>query len=235
MRLRTIIGSVATGVIALGVPAALAASASAATNHTTTAVTHITNRYDGGGNGNWAYDSFNRTLTIEYLGKSADLAYAATPYMYTAQLKDTGTFRDIPGAFTPNQGGHDAGKVLRPTQVTGAMNGFGDFGVFYSSARVNSPHTYANEGVPIRLRGVIQNGLPQFASPAWPELAFPAGTTFSGVNEAWWGYTYQVPATVRTVTIHGVKHVIRTKAQNWVDAAWNGDGQLPHDGNITGR
>lgn len=211
------------------------AVASAATHPApTTAVTKITSRYDSGGNGNWATDNFTRTLALTYLGKSKDPAHATAPYMYSATLTDSnGSFKDIPFAYTPNQGGRDLGKVLKPTQVGGPMSGFGDFGLFYSSAKANNPHVFANEGVPVRLRGVTQNG--EYPSSTWPELAFPAGTTFNGLNESWWGYTYQVPATTHTVVINGVKHVIKTKAENWADTAWNGDGQLaPADGNITG-
>jgi hypothetical protein len=233
-----IIGSLAVGAIALGVPAAFASSAFAATNHAVTAETLLINRPDGGGGPNpWAWDTMERTLTIQSLGKvliTSAMASAnpeLTPfggqvmYQYDATLQDKGTFKDIPGQLTPNQGGHDAGKVLKPTQVTGTVTGTGDFGVFYSTKKVNSDRDYANLGVPIRQRGDVD------PSYTWPELAFPSGTQFVGVNEFNFYYSYTVPAF--TVTIHGVKHTV--KAQHWVDSAANGDGQLQGDGNITGR
>jgi hypothetical protein len=228
-----------------------AASASAAVTpdhghgQPVTAVTKIIARNDSGGNGTWAYDGTRanpmvRTLTINPLGVVTPAMVTANPalapvlgyHIYNASLADKGGFLDIPGAYTPNQGGRDLGKVLKPVQVAGTFTGFGDFGVFYASSKVNSPHSYANLGVPIQLRGAQNLADP---SSTWPELAFPAGTTFVGLTEFDWGYTYTVPGTVRTVVIHGVKHVIHGKAQTWADTAANGDGQLRGDGNITGR
>ena len=108
----------------------------------------------------------------------------------------------------------------------------GDFGLFYSSAKANNPHVFANEGVPVRLRGATQNGeYPSSTSPSWRSRLAPRST---GSTSPGAGYTYQVPATTHTVVINGVKHVIKTKAENWADTAWNGDGQLAADGNITG-
>src|SRR4249920_3606030 len=119
MRKSTIVASIATGVISLSTLGAVAmtASASAATHPVLTSTTKIVNRLDGGGNGPWAHDNMTRTLHLTYLGKSHDVAYAATPFMYSATIQDQGTFRDIPGAFTPNQGGHNLGKHLRAGQV----------------------------------------------------------------------------------------------------------------------
>ena len=211
-----------------------AASASAAVTRPLTAVTHITNRHDGGGNGNWAYDTFTRILRVQYLGKvtaaqiAANPALATTPYMYTASLSDTGTFKDIPGAFTPDQGGKDLGKVLKPNQVTGTMNGYGQFGVFYAS------HKDARGLVPSHLKGAELNAL--YPSSTWPELVFPAGTTFNGVSEFNFDYSYTVPAATITKVVHGKKVTVHLKAEHWQDSASNGDGQLPRgDGNITGR
>jgi hypothetical protein len=245
MRHSRLAAVIAASAIAAGAAGATATMASAATvshhGNVITTTTRMVSRYDSGGNGNWAYDGTRtgpmvRTMTLDYLGKVtpaqvlADPALAATPYMYDAQLADHATLVTIPGAFTPNQGGRDAGLTLRPIQETGTMTGFGDFGLFYSSVRANSPHTYLNSGVPSNLRGPAQNSL--YPSATWPELAFPAGATFSGVNESWWGYFYTVPGTSHIVTIHGVRHVIRTKAQTWQDTVYDGAGQLRADGNI---
>jgi hypothetical protein len=231
MQKHTIVGTVAAAVIglsSLGATAAMAATASEASaatltaSHTVTATTQLRNRPDGGGNGYWAYDNFTRTLQLHYLGKSTDPAHATAPYMYWAQVNDLGTFKDMPGAFTPDQGGNDLGKVLKPTQVTGPMSGYGTWNVFYSSAKANKAF------VPVRIPA-SQNGNPAYASPVWPELAFPAGTTFSGLNETTYDYTYHA---VPVKNSHGV--IIRYK-QNWEDSSFNGDGQLPRgDGNITG-
>jgi hypothetical protein len=210
---------------------AVATSASAAT-HAKPVISHtrIINRLDGGGNGPWANDTFNRTLTVNYLGKSIDPAHADAPYMYNAQISDAGSFRDLPGAFTPNQGGHNLGKHLKPVQVSGPMSGYGQFGMFYAS---NKAH---NGLVPTSLRGNLVNSL--YPSSTWPELAFPAGTTFVGVNEAVYDYNYQaVPSTKYVVnTVNGKRVIVTVHGfkQHWEDSAFNGDGQLQRDGNITG-
>jgi hypothetical protein len=224
-----------------GLGATLATSASAATTPHVRGeivqVTHISHRYDGGGAGNWAVDKFNRTLTIDYLGKSSDPAHAAAPYEYTAQVDDAGTFVNLPGQLTPNQGGHNAGRIMKPNQVTGTMTGHGQFSVFYASAKD------ARGLTPRSLNSFALNASPAYASSQWPALAFPAGTTITGLNEAAYAYDYTVPAkTVVTYTykwVNGhkvpVKHVRVLKMQDWKDTAFNGDGQLQRDGNIQGR
>lgn len=216
-----------------------AASASAATHHvtTTTATTNIKNRPDSGGGGNtWAIDRFSRQLVLNYEGRSIDPAMAATPYMYSAQLNDQGTFLDLPGQLTPNQGGHNLGKVLKPRQVAGTMKGNGYFGLFYSSTKAHSPRSYANLGVEISENdhGVV-TGLNFHGSSTWPELAFPAGTVFSGVNEVQFRYQYDVPAWNTFRTVNGHRVTIHHPAQRWVDASYNNDGQVRSAGNITGR
>lgn len=224
---------------AIGVLASAGATAaSAATTPargTITAVTQISHSYDNGGGGShWAVDQFKRTLVLTYLGRSADPAH---PYAYSATIIDKGTFTDLPGQLTPNQGGHSHGKVLKPVQVAGSINGYGQFGVFDASAKA------AKGLVPHALRTFALNANAAYASPTWPERAFAPGTTFTGVNEAAYGYDYNVPAvTVTHITykwVNGhkvaVKHVKVLPAQDWKDTAFNGDGQLRFDGNITGR
>lgn len=223
MQKSRIIGTVGAAAITLGTLgsiAAMAGSASAATHPVLSSTTKIVNREDGGGNGIWAHDTMTRVLSLTYLGKSSDPTYAATPFMYTANIKDTGTFLDIPGAFTPNQGGHNLGKHLRVRQISGPMSGVGQFNMFYSSARAH------NGLVPTVLRGAALNEL--YPSSTWPELSFPTGTTFVGVNEAFYDYTYHA------VPVTNSKHVIIRFKQNWEDASFNGDGQVQHDGNIAG-
>ena len=256
MRIRTILSAAAA-------PAALAAillstggQASAAVTTASVqhgqkaveAVTTIVGRDDSGGGGTWAKDNFTRDLQVFYLGKSADPNHAQAPYMFTAQLKDQGTFRDLPGQLTPNQGGKYANQVLKTGQVSGPVSGYGQWSVFYASQK---PH----KGLaPTHLGKSVAN-LPAYASSTWPELAFPAGTVFTGpdgqpasaMNEIAWGYQYSaVPFTKWIVkTVHG-KPVLDPKThkpvlvkisgykQNWSDTAFNGGGQLPRDGNILG-
>jgi hypothetical protein len=247
MRVSRFLGLTAAAAIAVSAPAALAVSAQAAVHHPVTSVTRIVNRPDGGGGGVWAYDSFARTLTVNYLGKvtpaqiAANPALATTPYIFNAQVSDQGTFRDIPGALTPDQGGRDAGKVLKPVQVSGPMSGGGQWGVFYASNRAH------NGLVPTVLRGPVLNEL--YPSSTWPELAFPAGTTFSGLAESYYDYNYQaVPFTKWVIERDANGHVVLNPKthqpvlvkksgfrQHWEDSSSNGDGQIPRgDGNITG-
>jgi hypothetical protein len=237
---KAIVTAGAFGVLATGL-ATGASAASAAVRHPVTAVTNISNRDDGGGGGVWAKDTFTRTLTVNYLGKVlvTPAMVTANPslapylgqelYQYNAQVNDQGSFRDLPGQLTPNQGGHNAGRVLKPVQVSGPMSGFGQWNVFYASARAH------NGLVPTVLRGPVNSAYP---SSTWPELAFPAGTTFVGVNEGAYDYNYQaVPFTKHVARYVNGKWVIETVhgfRQHWDDSAWNGDGQLRADGNITG-
>ena len=126
---------------ALSFAAAGAASASTAFPHPhsqdVTATTHLTHRLDSGGNRNWATDDFTRHATITPDGTAplADCSPTATTcYAYTASLKDDGTFTTINGAFTPNQGGADAGDLIT-AKVTGRMSGYGDFTTFYATTK----------------------------------------------------------------------------------------------------
>jgi hypothetical protein len=105
------------------------------------------------------------------------------------------------------------------------MSGFADYQVD-ASAKVNSPRMWANLGVPVALRGLTQNAA--YPTSTFPELAFPAATTFAGPGLFDWGWTYQVPAHV--VTVNGHKHTV--KAQNWADTLGNGAGQFRADGQI---
>jgi hypothetical protein len=210
-------------VLAATVPATAALAQPAAHHPAVAATTKIVNRYDGGGGGYWAYDTFTRAATNTYLGMDKT-GHPATPYEYTATLQDNGTFKDIPGALTPNQGTPYTGRVLKPAQVSGTMAGYGQFAVFYASAK-------ARKGLaPTALKGKALNLL--YPSSTWPELLFPAGTTFAGVSETGYSYTYSVTLH-KVVKVNG-KKVTKTSHQKWVDSAWNGDGQLKRDGNITG-
>lgn len=214
--------ALALTVASLGTVAATAASAST-THGTVSATTKIVTRFDGGGGGNWAYDGtraapMTRTVTLTLLGRGGP---AGTPDQYMATVTDKGGFQTIPGALAPNQGGHYAGQVMRPTQETGKMSGFAEY-TFDASARANSPRTFANLGVPIALHGTTQNGL--YPTSTWPENAFPAGTTFAGLNLYDWGWTYTVPASTSGGHVH--------RAQTWNDTLGNGGGQYRADGQI---
>jgi hypothetical protein len=244
-------------VAATGVAGALlsagAASASVAHPHpapfgsTVVAHTQVFNRPDSGGNGNWASDFFIRTLTIHKTGP-ASLASCGTLntlpcYSFTASLSDSGKFYTYPGAFTPNQGAPFTGTKLPSRSLSGPMAGSGGFGTFYATALPSAssvPHFVFGSNDP---------------SPTWPELAFPAGTV-TGLNEGTFSYGYSATVThIKTVTVirhrlvfvrvhnhwvlKSVAYTTRirvpvTQHQHWTDADFNGSGQTPAAGNITG-
>jgi len=180
-------------------------------------VTHLANRPDSGGNGNWALDRFTRVATVTSKGSVApsDCGVRSGPcYAYTASMKDVGKFTTILGAFTPNQGAPYTGMHIT-RRLTGQLRGYGQFTTFYATAKPNAhlvPH-------------VVNGTPPGDASYTWPTLFFPAGTTVVGVSEETWGYVY-------TAHVRISHH--RGTTQRWADTYNNGGGQLPADGNITG-
>jgi hypothetical protein len=226
------------GSAALSFAVAGAASAGTTSPHQhsadVTATTHLVNRPDSGGNGNWANDNFTRDAAVTPDGSVAPVncepaPYAGPCYAYTASLKDSGSFTTIKGAFTPNQGGADAGQLIT-SKTTGQMSGYGDFTTFYATAK---PDAHL---VPRHVSGLAD------PSYLWPDLFFPSTATVTGVNEATWGYNYTLK--IKTVTTscsvsHGHKHCTThtsTQTQKWADnyTVSNDDGQGATAGNITG-
>lgn len=211
---------------ALGVGAALAvalaAGAAPALADTTTpgpltAKTHVTNRLDSGNGGNWAVDSFDRTVQLSVIG-SADASHCAghLPCVhYSYKLVDganggaSGGFYTIPGALAPNQGPGHTGQHVQST--------FGSFigsqsGDFYTSM-LTSPAAF---NVPGNVSG---NAI---SSSRWPTLewANPDPGKFYGLGAKKFSYSYTT-----TVT-----------RQKWIDAGGPGtdncDGNCPLDGQI---
>jgi hypothetical protein len=172
---------------------------------TVTATTHVTNRPDGGHGGTWAYDNFQRTLTVTVAATQNPADTTAGLVDYTATITDKGQFSAIVGADAPNQ---VVAGVKVTHGVTGSLNGT-------YSLTVTAP-------VADTLTGVVpatEND--NFAAPAnttdnWPKLAFatPVGVTVTGGAYSW-------------------KYA--TACETWVDSSVNGDGNLAGDGNITGR
>lgn len=214
----------------LAAAAALAVTTAGAANAVTppkpvTASTLMAGRDDSGGNGNWAKDTFTRVLTITQQPGTVphtDCSPSAVHcYAFTASLKDGGWFQTIPGAYTPNQGGSNAGKRIHGI-VDGTFHGSGDFATFYATALPDAhlvPRVNLADANP---------------SSTWPELAFPHGTGFTGLNEDPWGYFYSAGILV-PVLVHG--HVTyQLEQQQWADTSVpaNDDGQGATAGNITG-
>ena len=105
-------------------------------------------------------------------------------YNYTATVSDTGTFKTSSGAFTPNQGGTNAGKKIKGT-VQGTMTGTAN----YSFTARSLPSNARNLGVPTSENGTPAPSSPQTTS-LWYEQAFPAGTSFSGTGIGTWSWKY---------------------------------------------
>lgn len=220
--------TVLTAITAAAAGAAIVAfpvAASAAPHpHAVHASTLLTSRPDSGGNGDWALDRMDRTLTITQTG----------PHSFTATVRDTGSFTTIRSAFTPNQGGTDAGKHIRG-RVSGQVNGAAS----YSFTASTEPDA--------RLVPSHENGDPSTdpqGTSDWFEQAFPAATTFGGTGIGTWGWKYAGKVTVtkyRTVTVYHRGHKVHvivpyraTQTQRWDDASTNDGGQTAAAGNITG-
>ena len=178
---------------------------------TATAYTWVTNPAVPGNGGTWATDSVLRTATISggyrvpssYCGQSHGLPAAC--YAYTATLRDKGTFRSYRHALTPNQ--DRPGRRIFGI-VDGSVYGTASFRTFYANATPNASLVprWSYSGFN--------------AAATWPELFFPHGTSFSGLNINPWSVTYSAR------TACGPQH--------WTDASYNGHGNFPWDGNITG-
>ena len=186
MRFRTIIIAAAVPAATAGLLLTTTAAASAATvtpavtaaavAHQTswTAISHLADRTEDGGNGTWAKDDIYRVMTINLTGQSGGV------YSYTATVYDAGSFTAIPGAHTPNQGGSYADTV-----ITGHDKGWVGGTARYSFTATSLPTAGPNAGVPAHVSG------DQGSTSTWYELAFPTGTTFAGTGIGTWGWTYR--------------------------------------------
>lgn len=176
----------------------LAAAIPASASTAVTAVTGLSGRPDSGGNGNWATDAISRVLAITQTGT----------HLFTATVTDTGSFSAIAGAYTPNQGGADAGQRI-DGRVTGTIAGKASYSFTASTAPQAALVPFMEIGT----------GTP---TSTWYELAFPKGTVFGGAGLGAWSWTY---------TSNGA---CGSFPQRWTDAFSTGGGQEYQDGNITG-
>jgi hypothetical protein len=233
--------------IALGAPVTALFGLTAASAHTlpggdSSATTHLINRDDSGAVANWAIDNIWRDGKLREMGiaPAGNCAGNAPCFEYSLSISDQGTFRTDPFALTPNQSGPFAGEHIKGI-VNGQLQGFLQFGDFYSTAK---PNTF---DVPRTVFGDTPS------TGVWPELFFPhTATLYQGdapvapgnITEPYWSWSYH--AVVRT-PYRVLKRVwlnhrfvwiwvteYKTTVQHWVDASNNNGGDLPFDGNITG-
>jgi hypothetical protein len=176
-----------------------------------TAVTHVTNAADSGNNGNWAYDNYTRTLRIT-LDSSQPTGTPSGDLAYTATVTDRGTSSAIVGAYTPNQ-------VVPGTKIAHSVSASMNGGASYA---IVAPQTDALTGhVPGALNLHFGTATGDQTTSDWPEQAFasPSGVVSVAYTHGGngWSWTY------------------KTACEAWTDSGTNGDGNLAHDGNITGK
>lgn len=205
MKIRTAVASAAVITAAAG--AAVAAAPAHAAPSTTTLVTHIIDRPDQGNGGVWAYDNLERTLTVTVNPNQAGVPSGYTGY--TATVADSGSFTAIQAKPTPNQS--TAGlKVKHP--VKGSIDG----GVSYT---VTAPDS---DNLVTQAAAVSENDA--FTAPSgdhttgeWPGQAFESTSGVTVTEGTDWSWTYA------------------TGCETWIDSQADGDGNVPADGNITGK
>ena len=199
--------AMATGLTAGAAQASTTAASGTFNQWPVTARTWVSTPDVPGNGGVWAGESVLRTATVSG-GYPVAPSYCGETwgpcFAYTATVHDQGAFRTYRHALTPNQ--DRPGRRIYSV-VSGNANGNANFGTFYATTRPDA------NLVPAFFRDGFG------AAATWPELFFPHGTTF-GVSIGQWSATYSA------WTACG--------PQRWTDASWNGHGNLPWDGNITG-
>jgi hypothetical protein len=209
---RGITGIAAAALAVIGSGTAFAAvSANPVT--TVTAVTHVSDRPDNG-HGTppvWAYDTFDRTLTVTLASPQPATLPTGIPagdLAYTVTIADKGSFRTILGAGAPDQA---AGGLKISHSVKGSVNGTYALTAYAPAADALAGTVPAAEedNFSAATNGFVSTG-------DWAKQAFAtqAGVTVSGGAYSW---TYA------------------TGCETWTDTSSNGDGNFAADGNITGK
>lgn len=167
---------------------------------TVQAQTHLADRQDSGRAGNWAVDQMTRTITLtrDHQVPAAKCGSGATDcYAYFGIEADTGTFKTIDGANSPEAGTSISGVL------TGNVAGSQKFEFYATSDTPDAANLPATE---------TGNDL---SSVDMPKQLFPAGTQFSTVTEPTFGYDYTATGTCEqwhdgstgdTGDIQGVNH-----------------------------
>lgn len=274
MRISKIIAGASTLALAGGLAGGLSggATAQAATGYHHPAGISAETRVSGPVGG-WATERFTRDATLLLVSAVVTPAVPAvaadptatppvtaspavpayTTYTYTARLRDSGSFRAIPWALTPNQSGWYYGQKIRGA-VSGDLEGYASFGTFSSTVPAN----------PALVPGHLTTAT---LAATWPALFFPAGTALKGLAESSYSTSYSasglrwsfIPGYWRTLVKGHWAHFKATKhhkayskwipakrvyvqgrwvshevTQRWTCASWNNAGQSYRAGNISG-
>jgi hypothetical protein len=148
---------------------------------TVTAQTHLADRADSGRDGsNWALDQFTRTITLtrdHEVSASKCGASATSCWAYFGIESDTGTFKTIAGAKSPEAS----------TPINGVLSG--------TAAGSQKFELDASSDTPVATNLPASQTGNTVGSTDMPKLLFPAGTTFSAVTEPTFGYDYTATST----------------------------------------
>jgi hypothetical protein len=146
---------------------------------TATTSSTLTNRNDSGNHGDWAVDTLSRVaiVTVDHQVPVGNCGPVAQCFFVTGTVADSGSFKTISGALSPEAGTPISG------QLTGTVVGGSNF-EFYASS---------NDVLASRV-DPVQSGAAHTTN-AWLEQFFPAGTVFSTVAEPQWSWTYTASST----------------------------------------
>jgi hypothetical protein len=145
-----------------------------------TALSNLTNRQDSGSHGDWAIDTLTRTVAITKQGAVpvSNCGSGATEcYFYTGSLIDTGTFKTIDGAKSPEKG----------TAISGIVSGNVSGGTkleFFASSDTPDPSL---------VQGNVDgagDAAKETTTTRWVGQFFPAGVVVTDSNLKDWAWTY---------------------------------------------
>jgi hypothetical protein len=198
--------SLLAGAAAVAGLAASAAPAYASVHHAAVSTTYtitFTDHGDGGSAGNmWAEDNGQVFLTVTRTGTDT----------YTGHLSGLeGSFVTRPGELAPNQSA-DPGLTVTGNQKPGAK----------ATITGSADYSFTADQLPLGAQTIPVTG-DQPRMGTWEELAFPAGTDFSGgITD--YSLIYRQKCTTFSVT------------QTWTETSTpgNNDGNAPGDGNVSG-
>lgn len=240
MKKLLLIGAPAAAV-ALAAGIGLGTSAAQATTPpaTVTASTAITQRPDGGDNGNWAQDNYTRVATIHRTGQvglsNCPGSTTGKCYAWTFKLADSGHFTTEPAGGPAAYSGQSprTGATL-VTQVTGTIKGGTTTGAFFTD-QLSAPCTVSGASCVSNLVNTAENDndmVPtgEQTTGNWVEQFFPGTAVFNSAANPGapdlgnWSWSY--------VATFGTNKQCPNDAYKWVDSSSNAGGSLNTDGDI---